>query len=394
MNSGVPLQGLKVIELAGLAPGPFAGLILADFGADVVRIDRTSSNAVVKDILCRGKRSIALNLKTETGRSILKRLISAADVLIDPFRPGVLEKLCLGPDVFLAPGGINPRLIFARLVGFPPGPSRDMAGHDLNYLADSGVLSMFPRGDKPSFPLNILADFAGGGMSCVMGILLAVIERQKSGLGQVVECNMVSGTRYLSSFPLLLSLAENPTFGEPGASKGLLDGGAPFYEVYRCSDGGYMSVACLEPQFFKVFMDRFSGALKLARTVEIMEAPMPLHLQNDRSRWPELRRYLEKGFLSKTRDEWTTIFEGSDACVMPMRTPAEAATAHGPVPAPHPRLSRTKLEVGSSDLSIDILEPGAHTDQILRELDITDRERAQLVADGVVTAPKQLRSRL
>lgn len=381
------LSGLRAIEFAGLAPAPFAGLVLADNGADVIRIDKCSHSS--SDILCRGKRSLAVNLKVASGRDIVKGLITSADVLIDPFRPGVMEKLGLGPEVFLGQEGLNRRLIYARVVGFPrSGPHKGMAGHDINYLALSGILSMLPgTSDKPEFPLNILADFAGGGLTCALGILLALIERGKSGLGQIVDTDMVSGVRYLSSFPLLLSLNRSGFFEGPRGTN-ILDGGAPFYGVYTCKDGGWMSVGCLEPQFFQTFLGIFTKSLP--KEVSTLDGWKPsADSQLNRKEWPILKQFLEEGFLSETRQYWTTKFQGTDACTVPVLTLEEAGEldASGSlIPQPHPRLASLEHKP-SFRSTVWVLMPGEHTGSILREMGVSESMWRQLLLEGAIEEP-------
>ncbi|KAL1937458.1 hypothetical protein VTO73DRAFT_13181 [Trametes versicolor] len=398
---GLPLSGIKVVEFAGLAPGPMAGMILADFGADVIRIDRPPGAATppTPDVLGRGKRSIAVDPKTRSGYCVVRRLVEQADVLIDPFRPGVLERLGLGPEVFLDESkGTNARLIYARLVGFPrTGPHKDMAGHDLNYLALSGVLSMLPGAGKPEFPLNILADFAGGGVICALGILLAIVERSKSGRGQVVNTDMVSGVRYLASFPLLLAQLRSPLFG-PGRGNGLLDGGAPFYNVYTCADGRWMSVGCLEPQFFKAFLKRFLSALPPGFALEDGWRPSEDD-QHDTDSWPRMKTFMERGFALHPRDHWGKVFDASDACAVPILSADEAAalaagaSSHGgAVPSPHPKLERTPADAPLPAPADAIVPRGAHTEEILRELGLDDGAREALRREGALgnqpTVPK------
>ncbi|KAF9069211.1 CoA-transferase family III [Rhodocollybia butyracea] len=384
------LKGVKVVEFAGLAPGPFAGLVLADNGATVVRIDKPSST-FSPDILCRNKRSLAINPKTTSGLEVLKKLIISSDVLIDPFRPGVMERLGLGPDVFLGKDGspgLNERLIYARIVGFSPtGPHKNMAGHDINYLALSGILSMLPGSDdRPAFPLNLLADFAGGGMICALGIILALFERNSCGLGQVVNADMVSGARYVSSFPLLHHMnASTGTFaGKRGTN--LLDGGAPFYNIYVCSDGGCMSVGCLEPQFFKTFIERFVNALPTEFKREFGWIP-DSSTQSDRDKWPKLKEFMELGFRTRTRDEWGAVFMGTDACAVPILTPEEAndlESSGKPFPLPHPKISSQGMGREPSESSTIQLPPGKHTEDILRELGLTEIEYQRLVQEGAI----------
>ncbi|KAF9236717.1 CoA-transferase family III domain-containing protein [Melanogaster broomeanus] len=383
------LDGLKVVEFAGLAPAPFAGLVLSHHGASVIRIDRPSAST--KDALCEGKRSIILDTKNAEGLAIAKRLIAEADVLIDPFRPGVLERLGLGPEVFHSEEhkkGLNDKLIYARLAGFPRKANEtthgDLPGHDINYIALSGILSMLPgTKEKPSFPLNLLADFAGGGLLCATGILLALIERGKSGRGQVVNIDMVSGTRYISSFPLL-NAHTSGYFSEPRGSN-LLDGGAPFYGVYTCSDGKWMSLGCLEPQFFATFIDRFNAALRInGMKTEWTPTRAKQFTKDD---WPSLRKYIEDGFKTMPRDYWADVFLDSDACAVPVLSPAEAASidpSGSPRPAPHPDLSRTPASIKPGGSLAKILEPGAHNEEILAELGLSAEQRKQLELAGAL----------
>ncbi|KAJ7773194.1 CoA-transferase family III domain-containing protein [Mycena metata] len=395
------LSGLKVVEFAGLAPGPFAGLILADNGASVIRIDRPSAPS--SDILCRGKKSAAINPKISSGKAALIRLVASADILIDPFRPGVMERLGLGPEVFLGNGnspGLNQKLIYARMIGFPrTGPHKDMAGHDINYLALSGVLSMLPgSAEKPSFPINLLADFAGGGLTCALGILLALIERGKSGRGQVVDTDMVSGTRYLSSFPLLGQLVPSSAmFGGARGSR-LLDGGSPFYNVYVCKDGGWMSVGCLEPAFFKAFLEGFLKAVPPEFSLDGWKPT--LDVQFDQDEWPKLKEYLTKAFLTEGRDYWAKVFHETDACALPVLTTDEAAaldasSSHFPVPHPQIVNQETKIprkpKLGPESLA---LQPGQHTREILVELGLNDAQIEGMVRDGAIGISKTRESKL
>ncbi|KAI2641629.1 CoA-transferase family III [Hypomontagnella submonticulosa] len=300
-----PLKGLKVLEFAGLAPGPFAGLLLADAGANVLRIDRhtTGSQAPTPDLLTRHKSSIAVDLKSQNGVGLVKELAKTADVIIDPFRPGVLEKLGLGPEVLCA---INPRLVYGRMSGFRrDGKYALMAGHDINYLAVSGVLSLLGRsGEKPHPPINILADFAGGGAVLFQGILLAIISREKTGKGQVVEANMVDGANYLATFP-----RQNlkTSFGNYPRGENVLDGGCPYYDTYETKDGKYMAVGALEPQFYAALVKGLG-----------LENQSFVTGRNERESWPEMKRQFETTFKSKTRSEWEKIFNGTDACCTPI----------------------------------------------------------------------------
>ncbi|PPQ90997.1 hypothetical protein CVT25_013922 [Psilocybe cyanescens] len=390
------LSGLKVIEFAGLAPGPFAGLILADNGASVTRVDRPSSNST--DVLCRGKRSIVVDSKKPSGRKLLEELISSADVLIDPFRPGVLERLGLGPELFLGDGtrkGLNKKLIYARIVGFPrTGPHKDMAGHDINYLALSGVLAMLPgTSEKPAFPMNILADFAGGGLTCATGILLALIERGRIGRGQVVNADMVSGTRYLASFPLIQTYLQSGMLGGPRGTN-LLDGGSPFYSIYTCQGGGWMSVGCLEPQFFKVFIETLTNHVPKDFDPLNGWKPDP-STQFQKDEWPMLEEYLTKGFLTRSRDFWTDVFHGIDACTVPILTPQEAGQQTSNIPAFHPQLtSRMEQEIPGDSKNV-IIKPGTHTHAVLREYGLEESRIRELEDAGVLgNEPRRSSSKL
>ncbi|KAK1760506.1 CoA-transferase family III domain-containing protein [Echria macrotheca] len=304
-----PLKGIRVLEFAGLAPGPFAGLMLADAGASVLRVDRATPASKggpplpTPDLLTRHKSSIAVDLKSRAGIALLHSLTKNIDVLIDPFRPGVLERHNLGPQTLLA---LNPRLIYARLTGFRrDGRYAAMAGHDINYLAVSGALAMLGRsGAPPHPPINLLADFAGGGAMLVQGVLMALVARCTSGRGQVVEANMVDGVSYLATFP---RFALKTPVGAAPRGENLLDGGCPYYDSYVTADGGYMAVGALEPQFFAALV---RGLGLQGRGWE--EARM------DRARWGEMRRVFGEVFRTKTREEWEAVFDGTDACCTPV----------------------------------------------------------------------------
>ncbi|KXX82822.1 Isopenicillin N epimerase component 2 [Madurella mycetomatis] len=297
-----PLCGIRVVELAGLAPGPFCGLILADYGASVLRVDGPRSPK--GDVLARHKSSICLDLKHPPSRDVLVEILAHADVLVDPFRPGVLERLGLSPVEVLLKR--NPRLVVARLTGFRrDGKYRDMAGHDINYLAVSGVLSMLgPAHDTPHPPANLLGDFAGGGAMCVLGILLALMARQATGFGQVVEANMVDGSAYLATMP---RLATKTPFWDAPRGENVLDGGCPWYATYRTKDRGkYVAVGALEPHFYQA----------LLRGLGLDAANLPP--REDKAQWPALRSAFQAKFAEKTREEWEAVFDGHDACVTPV----------------------------------------------------------------------------
>ncbi|CAI5787707.1 alpha-methylacyl-CoA racemase [Podarcis lilfordi] len=366
------LRGVRVLEMAGLAPAPLCGLILADFGAEVVRLDRSPRAAVSSDVQGRGKRSLALDLKQPRGAETLRRLCQKADVLIEPFRPGVMEKLGLGPDIVLQD---NPKLIYARLTGFGQlGKYAKLAGHDINYLAVSGVLSKLGRKDEnPYAPINLLADFAGGGVMCAMGIIMALYERTKSGKGQVIDASMVEGTAYLSSF-----LWKSQTIGLWNRSRGenLLDSGAPFYETYKTKDGKFMAVGALEPQFYKQFI---SG-------LGLDDSNLPGQMSF--SDWPAMKNMFADLFSKKTQAEWCEIFDDVDACVTPVLA-FDAAASHPHnkergsflkndqeeiSPRPAPILSRTPATPSSKrDPFI-----GEHTEDILLDYGFSREEISQL----------------
>ncbi|CAM9996271.1 alpha-methylacyl-CoA racemase [Lampetra fluviatilis] len=375
------IAGTRVVELAGLAPAPFCGMVLADFGAQVVRVDRAGTRATMPDVLARGKQSLTLNLKCPQGVAVLRRLCRASDVLIEPFRPGVMERLGLGPDVLL---GENPRLIYARLTGFgQSGPYASMAGHDINYVAVSGLLSMLGRqGEKPTPPLNLLADFAGGGLMCAMGITMAMLERNRSGLGQVIDTSMVEGAAYVGSFVWRTRPAG--LWARP-RGENMLDTGAPFYDTYRTADGQYVAVGAIEPQFYSA----------LLKGLGLDPATMPHQMSMDD--WPATKREFSRCFAQRSRADWCRVFEGMEACVTPVLTPEEVAgDAHAAgrgsflrnadgtnVPAPAPRLSRTPARPGDGTAAADPVV-GQHTESVLRELGYGEQEVRQLLADGVV----------
>ncbi|KFY10446.1 hypothetical protein V492_05021 [Pseudogymnoascus sp. VKM F-4246] len=311
MSASPALAGIRVLEFAGLAPGPFAGLLLADNGASVIRIDRavpgsTHSDKLpppTTDALTRHKASIAVDLKDKSGVEFVKALVKKSDIVIDPFRPGVLEKLGLGPNDLKA---VNPRIILGRMTGFRrDGKYKDMAGHDINYIAVSGALSMLGRkGEKPFGPVNILGDFAGGGATLFQGLLLALLARERTGEGQVVEANMVDGSAYLASFPRMAR--KTPLMGGP-RGENALDSGSPFYDTYETKDGKYVAIGPLEPQFFR----------ELIKGLKLEDRGLE-ETRYDRSTWPEMKTLFTTLFKEKTRTEWEAVFDGTDACVTPV----------------------------------------------------------------------------
>jgi alpha-methylacyl-CoA racemase len=350
-----PLAGLKVLELAGIGPGPFCAMFLADLGADVVRVDRPGGGtAAVEprlDLLNRGKRSIALDLKREAETAL--RLVDKADVLIEGFRPGVAERLGLGPQVCLER---NPRLVYGRMTGWgQEGPRAHTAGHDITYIGLAGALHAIG-----SVPLNLVGDFGGGAMYLAAGILAALWQARSSGLGQVVDASIVDGTAHLMTLQWSM-LAGGTWREEPDAN--LLDGAAPFYRVYETADGRHLAVGPLEPQFFAELLARLGLPAEEG------------YSYLDRERWPHLATLLADKFKQRTQQEWTEVFDGSDACVAPVLSMRQAAedphlvarntfVTHEGVtqPAPAPRFSRTPAALSRPPAS-----PGQHTDEILAD---------------------------
>ncbi|CAI6308289.1 unnamed protein product [Periconia digitata] len=307
-SNAPPLTGIRVLEFAGLAPGPFAGMLLADYGASVLRLDRAPIQPS-NDQLTRRKTSICVNMKSPSGIALIKKMIPHVDVVIDPFRPGVLEKLGLSPeDVLLK---LNSRLIVGRMTGFRrDGKYSMMAGHDINYIAVSGVLSLFGRkGEKPYPPGNVVGDFAGGGAMCFIGILLALLSRDRTGFGQVVEANMVDGSAVLASMPRLG--LKTPVWSRERGTN-MLDGGAPFYATYETKDGKYMAVGAIEPQFYAA----------LLKGLALKPSDLPGNRDNQAD-WPKLTQFFTGVFKKKSRSEWEVIFDGTDACCTPVFTNAE-----------------------------------------------------------------------
>lgn len=377
-----PLDGIRVIEMAGLAPSPYCGMILADFGANVVIVDRLSTgapeipNIMAKNPFDRGKRSVRINLKAEEGMAVVRKMVQVSDVLLEPYRPGVMEKLGLGPNETM---GLNPKLIYARLTGWGQnGPYASMAGHDINYIALSGALSMFRRkGENPLPPCNLLGDFAGGGMLCAMGILLALIERNNSGKGQVVDAAMVDGATNISTLFWGL-LANHLMTLDIGTN--MLDSGAPYYQTYETADGKFMSVGAIETRFYE----------ELLKGLEIDPSTLPY--QHDMGRWPEMRDRFAEVFKTRTRDEWTDIFDGTDACVAPILDMDEVdkhrhnrergllvEVEGASQPAPAPRLSRTPGSVQKPGTP-----RGSETREILEGLGYKGKQIEGFFAKSVV----------
>jgi alpha-methylacyl-CoA racemase len=375
-----PLAGVRVVELAGIGPAPFAGMLLADLGAEVIRVDRPGGRSTPVDaahrILGRSRRSVAVNLKHPDGIAVVLRLAGHADALIEGYRPGVAERLGIGPDECLA---ANPRLVYGRMTGWgQDGPLARTAGHDIDYIALAGALGLVGRSaETPTVPLNLIGDFGGGGMLMAVGVLAALVSARGTGRGQVVDAAMVDGTATLLA--MLLGLRNAGAWGPRGTN--LLDGGAPFYDAYRCADGNYVAVGALEDPFYAVLLDGLG--------LDAGSVPD----RADAAAWPALRQTLAATFASRTRDEWAARFDGTDACVAPVLDPDEAAEhphlahrgtylrdAAGELqPAPAPRFSATPPAAPTPPP-----EPGADTTAVLTEAGYTEPELAALVETGAV----------
>jgi alpha-methylacyl-CoA racemase len=377
-----PLAGVKIVELVGIGPGPFAAMLLADMGAEVLRVHRVESVDRGYDpggvpVLDRNRRSVGVDLKHPDGVETVLRLVVAADALLEGFRPGVTDRLGVGPEACLAR---NPRLVYGRMTGWgQDGPMAHAAGHDINYIALAGALAHFGRaGAKPTPPLNMVGDFGGGGMFLAFGVVCGIVEARTSGQGQVVDAAMVDGSAVLMS--MMWGLRQLGAFDEQHRGENVLDTGAPFYDTYECADGAFIAVGSLEPQFY---------AELLAKT-GLGDEELPA--QMDRDGWPRLRARFTELFKTKTRAEWCALLEGSDACFAPVLTLSEAAehphiTARGTIveydgvlqPAPAPRFSRTAPE-----LHRPAAKPGEHTDVALRDWGFNDAEVASLRDAGAV----------
>jgi alpha-methylacyl-CoA racemase len=378
-----PLDGVRIIELQGIGPGPFCGMMLSDMGADVIRIDRAANvpaeppDTPSYDILARGRRSIGVDLKHPDGVQTVLRLVEGADGLIEGFRPGVMERLGLGPDECLAR---NPRLVYGRMTGWgQEGPYAQMAGHDINYIALAGALAHIGRaGEAPLPPLNLVGDFGGGGMLLAFGLVCGLLQARSSGRGQVVDAAMVDGAAVLMTMFSGMFASGAATI-ERGTN--LLDTGSHFYDVYETSDGRYVSFGSIEPQFY-------AELLALSGLGE--EADLPS--QNERSRWPEMKERVAALVRGRTQAEWCAAMEGSDVCFAPVLTMAEAAghphnvardtyveVAGISQPAPAPRFSRTPPAVQSPPGA-----PGSHTDDVLADFGFDAEDVAKLRASGAV----------
>lgn len=375
-----PLQGIRVVEMDAIGPVPFCGMLLADMGAEVIRVDRADGGSAIgrlADVCGRGKRSIAIDLKTEEGRGLLLRLAATADVLIEGLRPGVAERLGIGPEDVAA---VNSRLIYGRMTGWgQEGPMAHMAGHDINYIGLIGALHAVGE-DSPVPPLNLVGDYGGGALYLALGVLAALLERATSGRGQVIDAAMIDGAASLMT--PTYQLAAMGLWADQRNSN-LLDGGAPFYRVYETADGGYMAVGALEPQFYA----------ELLALLGLDSEQLPA--QMDMSGWPEIERAMAAAFRAAPRRHWEEVFAGTDACTTPVLSLEEAPAHHhnrarsvfsagvnGSDPAPAPRFSR-------SAAAADTASPrrGADTASVLADLGLDPAESAGLAAAGIVVGP-------
>jgi alpha-methylacyl-CoA racemase len=378
-----PLEGIRIVELAGIGPAPFAGMMLADAGADIIRIDR-SERAIYPphsephvDLLNRGRRSVAVDLKHPEGVSLVLQLVERADGLMEGFRPGVAERLGVGPDVCL---GRNPKLVYGRMTGWgQEGPLARSAGHDIDYISVAGALEPVGRsGQRPVPPLNLVGDFGGGGMLLAYGMLAAIISAQRTGSGQVVDAAMVDGAASLMT--MTYTLRASGIWNDVRGTN-LLDTGAHFYEVYETSDGGLIGVGAIESQFYA----------ELIRLMGLDD--VDLSQQMDREGWPAMKERFAQVFASKTRKEWEEIFEGSDACAAPVLSPAEApdhphnqfrgtfTEVAGVVqPSPSPRFSATPGAIRRPPPN-----PGQHGDEALADWGLAEADVGALRRSGAIT---------
>ncbi|MGK2317718.1 CaiB/BaiF CoA transferase family protein [Gordonia rhizosphera] len=377
-----PLRGVRVVELGAIGPGPFCAMLLADLGADVIRVDRLSGGGPVgpnsdhrAELINRGRRSVAVDLKVAAGRDIVLEMTDRADVLIEGFRPGVMERLGLGPEQCMER---NPGLIYGRMTGYgQTGPMSQEVGHDINYVALSGVLSMIGRRDQPPTPpLSLVGDFGGGGMVLALGVLAALIERDRSGVGQVVDASMVEGASLLAT--AFYGFRQNGTWNAPRGTN-IVDSGAPFYDVYETSDGLWLSVAAMEPHFYRELID-------------LLELGDDLPDQNDQSQWPEMKKVFADAIKRRTRDEWVCAARGRAVCIAPVLDAMEAPNSEQSrsrssfvdvdgylQPAPAPRFGRTPATVDRRPPL-----PGEHTDEILADWGMNRAAVAKAVAAGAI----------
>ena len=373
-----PLTGLKIIEFAGIGPGPFCGMLLSDLGADVVRIDRKGQGrGSPSDITARGRRSVGLDLKNPAAIETCLKLFETADVVFEGFRPGVMERLGLGPDVALKR---NPKLVYGRMTGWGQfGPYAQAAGHDMNYIAITGALHAIGTEDKPVPPLNLVGDFGGGALYLAFGILAGVIKARETGEGQVIDCAMSDGAASLMA--MFYGFKASGAWTESRRSN-LLDGGAHFYDTYQCSDGKWVSIGSIEPQFYALLLEK-TGISDPA-----------FKAQMDRGAWPDLKAKLAAVIATKTRDEWSALMEATDVCFAPVLDLDEAPRhAHNVArqtfvevagvtqPAPAPRFSKTPGAIQGPPPAI-----GAHDQEALKDWGFSEADLAALKANGAINA--------
>ena len=373
-----PLKGLKIIEMAGIGPGPFCGMVLADLGAEIIRVDRASAigTGSKKEPSNRGKKSIAVDLKAKEGVEVVLKLVETADAIFEGFRPGVMERLGIGPEICLAR---NDRIVFGRMTGWgQEGPLANAAGHDINYISLSGALAAIGRpGSPPVPPLNLIGDFGGGGMLLALGLVAALLESKESKKGQVVDAAMTDGSALLMT--MIYSMQSSGMWKTTMGSN-LLDGGSHFYDTYECKDGKFISIGSIEPQFYAL----------LCQIAELDEKVFSKQMSRDL--WPEQKEEIKKIFLNKTRDEWCELMEGTDVCFAPVLDMSEAP--HHPhnkerktfidlegvtQPAPAPRFSRTEPEVVSSPSIV-----GEHTSEVLSSIGLSEEDIGSLKSSGAV----------
>jgi len=373
-----PLKGLKIIEMAGIGPGPFCGMVLADLGAEIIRVDRASAigTGSKQDAANRGKRSIAIDLKSEEGVEVVLKLVETADAIFEGFRPGVMERLGLGPDVC---SKRNERIVFGRMTGWgQEGPLANAAGHDINYISLTGALAAIGRpGSPPVPPLNLIGDFGGGGMLLALGLVAALLESKESKKGQVVDAAMTDGSALLMT---MIYTMQSSGMWKTSMGSNLLDGGSHFYDTYECKDGKFISLGSIEPQFYAL----------LCQIAELDESIFGNQMSRDS--WPEQKEAIKKIILDKTRDEWCELMEGTDVCFAPVLDMSEAPKHPHNVerktfidlegvtqPAPAPRFSRTEPEVVSSPSVV-----GEHTDEVLTSIGFSDEDINTLKTSGAV----------
>jgi len=373
-----PLKGLKIIEMAGIGPGPFCGMVLADLGAEIIRVDRASAigTGSKQDAANRGKRSIAIDLKSEEGVEVVLKLVETADAIFEGFRPGVMERLGLGPDVC---SQRNERIVFGRMTGWgQEGPLANAAGHDINYISLTGALAAIGRpGSPPVPPLNLIGDFGGGGMLLALGLVAALLESKESKKGQVVDAAMTDGSALLMT---MIYTMQSSGVWKTSMGSNLLDGGSHFYDTYECKDGKFISIGSIEPQFYAL----------LCQIADLDKEVFGKQMSRDS--WPEQKEEITKIFLNKTRDEWCDLMEGTDVCFAPVLDMSEAPKHPHNIerktfidlegvtqPAPAPRFSRTEPEVVSSPSIV-----GEHTNEVLSSIGLSDEDISSLKTSGAV----------